>query len=203
MQGSKISSKCWDVSQHCSVGSQKDDIFKDPAVRKGRHRSDVKNRLLRSFLCMQLWQEAIPNNSHLGLAVQHFQLSLTPAHLVILVLFFIFYKVLLLPPLLTSFISCQTGPRPGLPTRFFLTHLSWPAVQSATLILNLHLVSLQTYRALIMNTQTHTLQADLLHAQSMLCQASQKQREQRHPNTDFQKFFQVHLRVTPKLKKCC
>lgn len=77
-----------DVSWHCSVGSQKDYILKDPAVRKGRHRSDVKNTVLHSFFCMQLCQEVILPNSHLGLAVHHFQLSLPPAHLVNLVLVF-------------------------------------------------------------------------------------------------------------------
>lgn len=143
-----ILAKCWDVSGHCSVGSQTDVIFKDPAVRKGRDRSDVKNScLLHSLPCMQLWQQATPEDSDLGLAMYHFHLSLTTAHLVILVLAFSI-KIWSRSPILTSFTSCQIGSGPGLSTRLFQTHLSWSAVQSAMLILSLQLVSLLTYRAL-------------------------------------------------------
>lgn len=139
MQGSKISSKCWDVSQHCSVGSQKDYILKDPAVRKGRHRRDVKNRVLHSFLCMQLCQEAILRNSRALLCI----ISNYPylQHTLLFWSWFSLQSSADALPMLTSFTSCQTGPHPGLPTGLFLTHLSRPAVQSATIILNLHLVS--------------------------------------------------------------
>lgn len=65
----------------------------------GRADTEVKNRVLHSCLCMQLWQEAIPNNSPLALAMHHFQLPLTPAHLVIVVLVF-FTKFCWCPPYL-------------------------------------------------------------------------------------------------------
>ena len=73
------------------------------------------------------------------------------------------------------------------------------------LILSLQLVSLLTYRALCgphHKPQNRTyFTTDSLRAQpAVLCQGSQKQAGQMHPNADFQKLLQVQLRATLKIK---
>lgn len=199
MQGSKASSTCWDVSQHCSVGSQKDDIFKDPAVRKGRHRSDVKNRVLHSFLSLQLWKEAIPNNSHLGLAVHHFQLSLTPAHLVILVLVFftkfcwcpLYLDLLyLLPAWASSWAPHRVLPDTFVMTRCAICHVN-PQFTPCLM------ADLQSPHHKYPTPYTSSWHAE---CSAYYVRPPKNQREQRHLNTDFQKLFQVHLRVSPHIK---
>lgn len=82
-----ISAKCWDISGHCSVSSQRDIIFKDLAVEKGRDGSDAKNVVCCIHLFHgQLRQQPSPSNPHLGLSMRCLHSS--SAHLTILVLTF-------------------------------------------------------------------------------------------------------------------
>lgn len=186
-----ISAKCWDVSGHCSVGSQTDVIFKDFAVGKGRDRSDVS----AAFIC-----SLHSSDNRLPPAINIW------ASLCV---------VLIYPEqhimLFWSWLS---------PWRSAGAPLPWPLLPFARpdlVLCSPHGTAAHIYHDLLaichVNPQfTACLTPDIcgLHhipqnrtrlLLNLLCYArgSQKQLGQMHPNTDFQKLLQVQLRATPKI----
>lgn len=148
-------------------------------------------------------QEAIPNNSHLGLAVHNFQLSLTPAHLVTLVLVF-FTKFCWCPPCLDLLYllpdwALSWAPHRDLPHTF---------VMACCAICH---INPQFTPCLSPSLYSPHPKYPTPHTSSCPAACSTYAMPEL-PKTEITKApkywlpktcFQVHLRVTPKIKKCC